>query len=76
MLLFDFGDLLDHAAALGQQLHQLLVNAVNLLAQLVELGFVRDRLFGFALGGLARLGFRVIYGVNLATELDSSSRAA
>ena len=76
VLLFDLGDLLNHAASLGQQIHQLLVNAVNLLAELVELVFVRDRLFGFALGGLARLGFLVIHGANLATELDSSSRAA
>ena len=38
VLLFDLGDLLDDAASLGQQLHQLLVDAVNLVAQLVEAG--------------------------------------
>jgi len=39
VLLFDLGDLLDDAAALSEQLHQLLVDGVNLLAQMVEAGF-------------------------------------
>jgi hypothetical protein len=39
VLLFDFDDLLDDAAALGQQFHQLLVDGVDLDAQVVEVGF-------------------------------------
>jgi len=32
VLLFDFGDPLDNALSLGQQVHQLLVQAVDLIA--------------------------------------------
>jgi hypothetical protein len=44
VLLFDRGDLFDNPAALGQQVHQLLVNAVYLLAQVVKRGFMGRRL--------------------------------
>ena len=43
VLLLDFGDLLDDAAALGQQVHQLLVDAVNLLAQRFQVGLGHGR---------------------------------
>jgi hypothetical protein len=33
VLLLDFGDLLNHAASLGEQIHELLVNTVYLLTQ-------------------------------------------
>ena len=39
LLLFDLGNALDDALSLSQQVHQLLVQAVNLVAQLVEAGF-------------------------------------
>ena len=39
VLLFDLDDFLDDAAALGQQFHHLLVDAVDLDAQVVEAGF-------------------------------------
>ena len=56
VLLFDLGDLFDHWAPLGQQFHQLLVNAVNPLAQSAQFGFVGTCLSGA--GGGARAWFR------------------
>ena len=48
MPLFDLGDLLDDLAAAGEQVNELLVNAINLFAESVEAGFGRRGLRGLA----------------------------
>ena len=75
VLLFDLGDLLDDLAPLGQQLHQLLVNGVNLHAQLLKLGFVGRRLGGAGCSGRARFCGRLTHGAGVVVVLERSSGA-
>jgi hypothetical protein len=56
VLLFDLDDLLDDAPPLSEQLHQLLVNGVDLIAQMVKAGFGRGR--GAGAGGVGWTGHR------------------
>jgi hypothetical protein len=56
VLLFDLDDLLDDAPPLSEQLHQLLVNGVDLIAQMIEAGFGRGR--GAGAGGVGWTGHR------------------
>ena len=76
VLLFDLGDLLDDAAALGQQVHQLLVDAVNLHAQRLEPGFGRCRLPAPGVSGAAWLGLVFTHGGWLVKMLTQSSGPA
>ena len=73
VLLFDLGDLLDHLASLGQQVHQLLVDAVDLLAQLVELGLVGRRLGGAGGGARAWFWGLLTHGAGVVSFSDWSS---
>ena len=76
VLLLNLGDLLNDAESLGQEVHQLLVNRVNLVAERVEFGPVGQGLGGA--GGRGRttgLGVRFSHGRSAGRGLDWSSGA-
>ena len=73
VLLLDLGDLLDDLDSLGQELHQLSVNGVNLPAQFLKLGFVAGRRGGAGFSGRARLCGRLTHSTGVVGVLERSS---